>query len=243
MRLVWMVLALLISSVASATEVQVTVVEPYADMHTGPASEYPAFHAVERGEAITVMSSHTGWYKVRTARGVEGWIPGSALAKTILQDNKTFPIDDKNFDAFQQRLFEVSVFAGRIDNTNALSANAAWIITPNIAAEASLTQALGEFSENRLWLVRLQHTAFPQWRLSPYFTLGAGQIQTTPTATLVQSGAETRTNDLLEVGVGVRYYLIKQFSVRLEYKRLTALTERDAFEELNQWQLGFSVFF
>lgn len=243
MRLIWIVLTLLMSSVATATEVQVTVVEPYADMHAGPASEYPAFHAVERGEVILVLSSHTGWYKVRTASGVEGWIPGEALAKTIVQDNHSFPIENKDFDAFQQRLFEFSVMAGRIDNTNALSANAAWIVTPNIAAEVSFTQALGEFSENRLWLVRLQHTAFPQWRLSPYFTLGAGQIQTSPTATLVQSGAETRTNDILEVGVGARYYLIKQFSVRLEYKRLTALTERDAFEELNQWQLGFSVFF
>ncbi|MAF76454.1 MAG: hypothetical protein CMF17_11505 [Idiomarinaceae bacterium] len=243
MRLLWILLTLTFSSIVAAAEVQVTVVEPYADMHTGPASEYPAFHAVERGEKITVISSHTGWYKVRTAKGVEGWIPGNALAKTILQDDKTFPIEDKDFDAFQQRLLEFSVLAGRIDNTNALSVNAAWLVTSNIAAEVSFTQALGDFSENRLWLVRLQHTAFPEWRLSPYFTIGAGQIQTTPTATLVQSGAETRTNDLLEVGVGARYYLIKQFSVRLEYKRLTALTEREAFEELNQWQLGFSVFF
>lgn len=243
MRLLWILLTLTFSSIVAAAEVQVRVVEPYADMHTGPASEYPAFHAVERGEKITVISSHTGWYKVRTAKGVEGWIPGNALAKTILQDDKTFPIEDKDFDAFQQRLLEFSVLAGRIDNTNALSVNAAWLVTSNIAAEVSFTQALGDFSENRLWLVRLQHTAFPEWRLSPYFTIGAGQIQTTPTATLVQSGAETRTNDLLEVGVGARYYLIKQFSVRLEYKRLTALTERDAFEELNQWQLGFSVFF
>ncbi len=243
MRLLWILLTLIFSSIVAAAEVQVTVVEPYADMHTGPASEYPAFHAVERGEKITVISSHTGWYKVRTAKGVEGWIPCNALAKTILQDDKTFPIEDKDFDAFQQRLLEFSVLAGRIDNTNALSVNAAWLVTSNIAAEVSFTQALGDFSENRLWLVRLQHTAFPEWRLSPYFTIGAGQIQTTPTATLVQSGAETRTNDLLEVGVGARYYLIKQFSVRLEYKRLTALTERDAFEELNQWQLGFSVFF
>lgn len=243
MRQFGIILVMWFSIAAHASEVQVTVVEPYADMHTGPASEYPVFHAIEKGEQITVISSHTGWYKVRNSQGITGWVSERALARTIVRNNQTFSIEEDNFESFQQRHLEFSVLAGRIDNTNALSVNAAWILTPNITAEASLTQALGDFSENRLWLVRLQHTAFPQWRLSPYFTLGAGQIRTTPTATLVQSGAETRTNDLLEVGVGARYYLIKQFSVRLEYKRLTALTERDAFEELNQWQLGFSVFF
>ncbi|MCU7556064.1 SH3 domain-containing protein [Alteromonas sp. ASW11-19] len=243
MKLILACLLILLSATALAAPVSVTVVEPYADVHTGPASEYPVFHAIEKGERISVLAAHTGWYKIETARGIQGWVSASELSRTIVSQDNTFVIAEADFDSFQERRFEVTVSAGRLENTNALSVSAAWMMTANIAAEAGVSQALGDFSENRLWLVRLQHTPFPDWRVSPYWSLGAGQIQTTPTATLVQSGAESRTNDLLEVGIGARLYLVKQFSMRLEYRRLTALTERDDLEELNHWQLGFSVFF
>ena len=226
-----------------ADELVVKVVEPYADMHSGPASAFPIFHAIEKGETITVLKSHTGWYKVRTSEGIEGWIAKTALAATLHLDNAEVLIAQSNFDGYQHRTWEFGVHAGQLDDVTAMSVSAAWIWTDNIAAEISATQALGDFSDNRMWLVRMQHYTFPEWRLSPYFTLGAGQIRTEPSATLVQSGAESRTNDLLEVGVGARYYLQKNFVVRAEYKRLTALTERDEFEELNLWTLGLSVFF
>ncbi len=236
-------LLVLLSATTLATPVSVTVVEPYADVHTGPAAEYPVFHVIEKGEQIRVLAAHTGWYKITTTRGIQGWVSAASLRRTIVSRDMAFAITEADFTSFRQRRFEFTVSAGRLENTNALSVSAAWMLTTNIAAEASVAQALGDFSENRLWLVRLQHTPFPDWRVSPYWSLGAGQIQTTPTATLVQSGDESRTNDLLEVGIGARLYLVKQFSMRLDYKRLTALTARDELEELNHWQLGFSVFF
>lgn len=230
-------------SAVLAESLVVKVVEPYADMHTGPASEFPIFHVIERGERITVLKEHTGWYKVVTDDGKEGWIAKAALASTRDVNDRPLQLAQNDFEGYQDRSWEFGIFGGKLDDVNALSVSAAWILTENIAAEISATQALGDFSDNRMWLVRLQHYTFPEWRLTPYFTLGAGQIRTEPSATLVQSGADTRTNDLLEVGAGVRYYLTRNFVMRAEYKRLTALTERDEFEELNQWTLGFSVFF
>ncbi|WDT85899.1 SH3 domain-containing protein [Alteromonas sp. 009811495] len=250
MKLVAAVLTVLISTClcalggdAKADELVVKVVEPYADMHTGPAQAFPIFHAIKKDEVITVLKSHTGWYKVRTSDGKEGWIAKTALAATLHLDNAEVLIAQSNFEGYQHRTWEFGVHAGKLKDVTAMSISAAWVLTDNIAAEISATQALGDFSDNRMWLVRVQHYTFPEWRLSPYFSLGAGQIRTEPSATLVQSGAESRTNDLLEVGVGARYYLQNNFVVRAEYKRLTALTERDEFEELNLWTLGLSVFF
>lgn len=230
-------------SAVRAESVVVRVVEPYADMHTGPASEFPIFHVIERGERIAVLKEQTGWYKVVTDDGKEGWIAKAALASARDLNDRPLLLVKNDFESYQGRTWEFGIFGGKLDDVNALSVSAAWILTENIAAEVSATQALGDFSDNRMWLVRLQHYTFPEWRLTPYLTLGAGQIRTEPSATLVQSGADTRTNDLLEVGAGLRYYLTKNFVMRAEYKRLTALTERDEFEELNQWTLGASVFF
>ncbi len=226
-----------------ADELVVKVVEPYADMHTGPAREFPIFNSIARGETITVIKSHTAWYKVRTADGIEGWVAQSALAATLDLNEQTLQLAESSFDGYQNRRWEFGVFAGKLNDVAALSVTAAWAFTDNIAAELSATQALGNFSDNRIWLVRVQHYTFPEWRVSPYFSIGAGQINTEPSATLVESGDESRVSDLLEVGVGVRYYLTQNFVARAEYKRLTALTARDELEELNQWTLGLSVFF
>ncbi|MDF2177863.1 SH3 domain-containing protein [Aliiglaciecola sp. CAU 1673] len=234
---------LLLQSPIWAAELSVKVVEPFADMRTGPASEYPVFHVVERGEQIEVLKQRTSWYKVRTATGQEGWISVDALAQTIGPNNEPVAIARSDFAQYQQRDFEFGLFYGQLEKTNAFSVTAAWVLTENIVTELSFTQALGDFSENRLWLARVQHFMFPEWRLSPYLSLGAGQVRTKPNATLVQSGSETRTSDVMEVGFGLRYYLLENFVARLEYKNLLALTDRDEQEELNEWKLGFSVFF
>ncbi|RDV28178.1 SH3 domain-containing protein [Alteromonas aestuariivivens] len=228
---------------ARADILEVTVVEPYVDMHSGPASEYPVFHIIEQGQSVAVLKTRTGWYKVRTAKGIEGWIVADDLVMAEIAPGQTVALPEYRFEDYQQRTFEFGVYTGRLDNSNSLSVSAAWAMTQNIVAEVSATQALGEYAENQLWLVRVQHFIFPKWRLSPYMTLGFGQIRTTPDTTLIQGGGESRTSDLMEVGLGARYYLLRNFSARLEYKRLTALTARDDLEELNQWQLGFSVFF
>jgi hypothetical protein len=102
---------------------------------------------------------------------------------------------------------------------------------------------LGDLSENQYFLVSIQHTTFPQWRLSPYISLGAGKIRTTPKANLVESGNEARTSDILAAGLGLRYYLGRNFIVKLEYKNLQVLTDRDENEEIEEWKLGFAVFF
>ncbi|MDO6565560.1 SH3 domain-containing protein [Alteromonas sp. 1_MG-2023] len=228
---------------ARSDDVVVKVVEQYADMHTGPASEFPVFHVIEKGETITVLKSHTNWYRVRTGDDKYGWIAKKSLAATLGLDDSPIQLNESNFESYVNRTWEFGLHAGMLDDVTAMTVSGAWVLTDNIAIEASVGQALGNFSDNRFWLVRFQHYTFPEWKLSPYFTLGAGQIRTEPSATLVQSGAESRTNDLLEVGAGARYYLTKNFVVRAEYKRLTALTERDELEELNIWTLGLSVFF
>lgn len=222
-------------------EVQIT--EPFIELHTGPAVGYPVFYVAEKGEWIAVLKRKTSWFKVRTRKGQEGWVKQQSLALTLNSQAKPVTFFDGSFERFQQRDFELGAMGGVLESVSSVSAYGAWVWTENIAVELSFTQALGDFSENQLLFASVVHTTFPEWRISPYVRLGAGQIKTKPRANLVQSGAETRTNDLVGGGIGVRYYLARNFVVKVEYQSLLALTERDENEELEQWKLGFAVFF
>ena len=82
---------------------------------------------------------------------------------------------------------------------------------------------------------------FPQWRVSPFFTIGTGIIEIRPQTTVV--AAADRTDEIVNVGAGANIYLTRRFVANLEYRRHTILTSQDDNQEINQWKAGFSFFF
>ena len=104
-----------------------------------------------------------------------------------------------------------------------------------------VSQALGRFSDSTMATVNIVHLMYPDWRASPYFTLGAGVINTQPKATLVAT--VDRTDSLAQVGAGVRMYLTRRFVFRAEYKAHVVFTSRNDNEEVREWKAGFSFFF
>ena len=231
------------SSSTKGEDLVVSVAEPYVDFRTGPASEYPIFHVAEQGESITILKKKTGWYKARTVKGQEGWVSAEQLGKTLKLSGELLYVPTGSFEDYANRTFEFSVFGGVLENVTAMSMATAWNWTGNLVAEATYTQALGNFSENKLWSLRLQHHIFPEWIVSPYLTIGAGSINTRPRSNLVQSGDEVRKSDFYEVGAGLRYYFARNIVVKFEYRNMIALTDRDDQERIEEFSLGFSVFF
>jgi opacity protein-like surface antigen len=231
------------ATVAEDAPVQVQISEPFIELHTGPADGYPVFHVAAKGEWISVLKRRTSWFKVETDKGQQGWVKQKALHLTLNSEGQTVSLFDGSFASFAERDVEFGALGGSFENVPSLTVFASWVMTENILADLSVTQALGDFSENQFALVSVMHYPFPEWRISPYFSLGLGQIRTKPRANLVEAGNEARTSDLFAAGVGVRYYLAQNFIVKLEYKNLLVLTDRDENEELEEWKLGFAVFF
>lgn len=74
----------LVSMNTSAAEgPQVRVASEFINIHLGPASETPIFYVAEKDEWMVLTNRRTGWFKVQTESGVEGWIAESALASTL----------------------------------------------------------------------------------------------------------------------------------------------------------------
>lgn len=228
---------------ANADEVDLRVTAPFINVHSGPASEFPVFHVLSEGEVFTVKKERTGWYKVETEKGIEGWIKAQDLAQTQLVDGTEVQVNSGSFEDYLDRTWEISAQGGVIDKTTAISVSGTWVWTKNLAVEATFSQALGNFADNKVWSVRMRQTFFPDWRVSPYLALGTGEIRTKPRSNLVQSGDEVRKSNHYEVGIGAQYYFASQVVIRAEYRGLLALTDRDEQERLDQWMLGVSVFF
>ena len=220
---------------------EVVIQDPFVELHTGPGRGFPVFYVAERGDRIALLKRRTEWFKVQVARGEEGWVHGEQLRTALRLDGEPFDLPGLTLGDYAGRRWEVGVLYGDFGGANAISTYGAFSMTQNLSAELWVSQVLGRFSDSTVANVNIVHLLYPDWRASPFFTLGAGVINTEPKATLVAT--VDRTDSLAHAGVGVRTYLTRRFVFRAEYKTYVVFTSRDDNEEIREWKAGFSFFF
>ncbi|MCV6606228.1 MAG: outer membrane beta-barrel protein [Porticoccaceae bacterium] len=223
-----------------------TVADPYLEMHSGPGRGYPIFHVVEKGETAEILKSRTDWFKVRVLEGIEGrervgWVHRSQMGRTLSPSGELLGLQHAGFEDFKNSRWEMGIAAGDFEGASSLNGHLGYRLTENLTTELRLTHAIGSFSDNTLASINIQNQPFPQWRISPYFSLGAGVIRTQPNATLVQ--VEDRTDSALNVGIGARAYITRNMVLRAEYRNHVILTSRDQNEEVKEWTIGISIFY
>ena len=233
----------LVAGVGIAQEdvLQVVIAEPFIEMRTGPAENYPVFFVVDRGERIDVLQRRTTWFKVRAERGQEGWVSAEQLQQTLRLSGAAVEVPSFTLADYADRSWEVGALYGDFGGANAISVFGAFSFTENLSVEVGYSDILGRFSNSQMASVSLVHLLFPEWRVSPYFALGAGIIRIDPKGTIV--AVDDRVDNTAHVGIGVRTYLTRRFVFRAEYKTYVVFTSRDDNEEPSEWKAGFSFFF
>ena len=226
---------------AEAPPVTVTVADPFLELHTGPGRGYPITQVVPRDEQVDVLKRRTDWFKVRDARGREGWVHISQMAATLTPSGAPLPIDDPSREQFGEHRREIGVLAGDFEGANVITIYGAYAFNPHLAAELRVSQLLGSFSDGQMFAAGLSHVFRPDWRVQPFVSIGTGALRISPKGTLVQT--PDRTDQLAYVGAGFKAYLARRFILRGEYNKYVVFTSRDDNEEADEWKLGFAFFF
>lgn len=224
-----------------AAPVEVSVADPYLELRTGPGRGYPVTWVVPSGETVTVLKRRTDWFKLRDARGREGWARREQMAATLDPQGAPLAIEGPGLEDFGGHRREVGVLAGDFEGANVITAYGAYALNPHLAGELRVSQLLGNASDGQAVTLGLSHIFRPDWRVQPFVSIGTGVIRIEPKATLVQ--APDRTDQLAYVGVGVKAYLSRRFIFRAEYNKFVVFTDRDDNEEPTEWKLGFAFFF
>lgn len=220
---------------------QVTVNDAYINVHNGPGRGYPVFHVVERGEVITLLKSRTDWIKIKTYRGKTGWVRRSDIQHTLGPDGQPPVFADPAREDYLTDRFELGVALGDFQGADSLTGTLGYRFTEHLTAELRVAQNTGQFSDSQILAVALLHQPFPEWRVSPFFSLGTGEIKTQPSATLIEP--EDRKDTLIQASLGSYIHLTGRFFMRVEYTNHMILTSRNNNEEVNEWKVGFNIFF
>lgn len=211
------------------------------ELHTGPGRGYPVAQVVARGESVDVLFRRTEWFKVRTERGVEGWASDRDLVHTTLADGSPFTIDRGDRKGFQSHRWEGGMFAGDYAGATLVEGFWARSLTDNLKLELHAGQFLGNLSNGYVADLGLNHVFMPEWRFSPFVTLGAGVERTEPKATLVTP--LNQNYQTAYAGLGARFYLTRRFFLRGEYRHHTVFTKSDQNEVKQEWKVGFAFFY
>ena len=229
------------SNLAHAAErhLELVVTQPYLEMHSGPGRGFPVVYVAERDELITVLFSRTEWYKVRAPRGQEGWVRRADLALTTLTSGEPAPIPP--YPVFSTHHWEVGAGYGVYNRENLVTAYGDYSLTDSIDAEFVVQQALGTLDNRYITTIGLRHTFVPEWKwFSPTAGLGTGFQyieEKAPPAPLEKS------NQMAYVSLGARGFITRRFMWRADWRRYIVFNNLNVSEELEEWKLGFAVFF
>ena len=224
--------------------VKVTIVDPFVELHTGPGGGYPIFHIISRGAQVTVLRQRTDWIKIIDSNGKSGWVSRVQMENTELPGGEKLPLHESSQSDFVKRQWIAGAATGEFEDAPIFSLFGAYSFTENISAEASYGRSIGNVSSSTLLKLNLVMQPFPTATYSPYFTLGTGTIKVKPSAVLI--ALNRRENDFSQIGIGVQHYLNKRFIFRLEYNEYiiySATNVKDENEDINEWKVGFAVFF
>ena len=219
----------------------VTVADPYLEMHTGPGRGYPIFHVVDRGEAVEIVMQRTDWFLVRSDNGKEGWVDREQMEMTLQPDGRQVSFKRASIEDFTNAKWETGILAGDFGGANIISLYGSYSLNPNVSVELWGSHILGNFSNGWMASANIVHEAWPEWRVSPFFTLGAGVVHTRPKSTIIEG--PDRTDQIGHAGAGFRIYATRRFLLRAEYKSYVVFTSRDENEEVEEWKVGFAFFF
>ena len=233
-----------LSANAANEEISLTIADPFIELHSGAGTGYPIFYVIDRGEKVVILKRKTEWFKIRAESGQEGWASKQQMQKTLLPSGENLKINEATREAFIERRWEIGVTGGEFQHAPVMSAYGAFTFTQNLSTELTLAHSIGNISSSNFFKLNVLMQPFPQWKYSPFFTLGIGSIQVKPNATLIEPA--DKSNQLGQIGLGFKTYLSRRFIFRFEandYVIFSASNDNDKNEDLSEWKLGFAIFF
>ncbi len=224
--------------------IRVTIADPFIELHTGPGSGYPIFYVIDRGTEVRILRRKTDWFRIVTDDGKTGWASREQMRQTLLPSGEKFTIVELDQEDFARRNWVMGVTGGEFESAPVFTVFGAFSFTENMAAELHFGQSAGRQSSSTFVKTNLIMQPLPDLKYSPYMTLGLGQINVSPSSTLIATGENS--NSFAQFGLGLQRYISRSFLFRLElneYIIFSSDSTRNDNEEVNEWKFGFAVFF
>jgi len=224
---------------------RLTVIDPYAEVRTGPGRGYPVFYAIEQGETIDVITERPGWFEVRTNNGKTGWTSTPELSRTMQASGAPADLPTVSYGDYLKRSWRAGLNSGQftsgeLNGFDMFSATAGYRLFSWFGAGLELGKIYGSDTRGTFYGFNAVVEPFSQWRISPYIAAGVGSMDIDSQPKLVPLNIEQ--SDYETYSFGAHYYIGRNFVLKGEYRWYTVDTDINE-ERLEAWNIGFNAFF
>ena len=224
---------------------QLEVIDPFVELHTGPGRGYPVFYTIEQGETIEVLTRRTGWYELRMRDGRSGWARASQVARTLLPTGEPVDLPSVSYGDYLKNSWRAGFNAGQlssdeVDGMDTFSFTLGYRPLSWLGLEGEVGKLYDNEIRGDYYNLNVLIEPFSQWRLSPVLILGGGtiEIESQPELTPL----EFEDEDFYSYGLAANYYIGRNFLIRAGYQSYTISADNDD-ERLDRWNIGFNAFF
>jgi len=218
-----------------------TVVEPFLEIHTGPAVGYPIFYVAEKGEEIRLLKRRTDWYKVRLSNGKEGWVNRREIELTLLAQGRQKNFMERFYDDHVAGRLIMGWGVGTFGGDPSLYVRADYPLNETIRTEVVATFVAGDQGSTQIYgggIVILPYRG--RW-LSLSATMGAGVVKSIPSDLLINATRDTSPE--AHAGIGLSIPLVRNLFLDGEFRNFTVFTSTDNTQEFQEYNLGLSFQF
>lgn len=237
--------AVLCVTVACSPQVnalQLQVIDPYLEMHTGPGRGYPIFHTVERDAVVDVVSRRTNWYFVRDHRQREGWVKRESLGRTLASTGIPAALPDTRHGDYLKSQMRVGFTVGQQEQAETTTGVFGYRLSNWLGVEAEGGQIFGESIDGYTYGASVMAEPFGQWKIAPFVSYGRGKQLWEKKEKLQVGSQQQHNSDYDFTGIGLNYYIGFNFLVRAEMRAMKVKGRNDTVSN-TAWRIGFNSFF
>ncbi len=222
------------------------VIDSFVEMRTGPGRGYPIFYVIEQGESVEVLVRRAGWYEIRSQNGKVGWATPAQLSRTLQATGEPADLPSVSFGDYLKNKWRIGFTTGdfsdgQLKGTDLFSATVSYRFLSWLSVEGRVGKLFNSQSEGDIRALNILVEPFSQNKLSPEIFIGRGVLSLDSQPEQTASINEGDSN-FITYGLGLNYYLGRNFVIRGEYSQYSVSTDDDK-EKLDSWKIGFNTFF
>ena len=249
MRILFLILLSVVSTIATAEKlppVEIRLVDPFIELHSGTSTSFPVYDVVQRGEKVQLIRRRTDWFEIRASKNRFGWAKKEQLEESLKYARIPPTWRDVLVDDYLQDKFYLGAAGGVFDGEGVVAIRGGYKTSEHIALEGSLSSVSGIFADSILVAFNVVVDLKVLEDLRPFFYMGIGRFFDVPDnlhSTDIIVITDRNDLDMLNAGLGAQYFLTEGVVIRAEVAHHTTLRGANRSDRFSEINAGISFFF
>ncbi|OUR66267.1 hypothetical protein A9Q73_07410, partial [Bermanella sp. 47_1433_sub80_T6] len=189
-----------------APQVELSVIDTYLELHTGPGRGYPIFHVIEQGQSVKVLRRRSNWFYVSDRRNTQGWVKQESLARTLAPTGMPAALPDIQHGDFLAQQGRIGFSVGQLGTSYTANVTAGYRLLSFAGIEVEYGQIFKDLEDGSSVGATVIIEPIKSWSFTPFISKGIAW-QDWKKKKKSSVGGNSFSSNSEFTGAGINYYI------------------------------------